>query len=132
MKMRQRAALWAVALAGALASCGSDMNGTGDRKAAEQGNASAVGAEAPAELPPMVLRSASYRCDDGDALYVDVLTGEDAVSVRDSRADVPTRLVRENGSGPFAGEGRTLSGIGEEVQYSAPNRPEQECRAAAV
>lgn len=84
----------------------------------------------PAELPPMVVRSPSYRCDDGKALYVDVLTDDNVVIVRDSRADLPTRLSRQAGSDPFGGEEHSLSGTGDVVRYSAPGRPEQECRAA--
>lgn len=80
--------------------------------------------------PPMVASSPAYRCDDGGALYVDVLTDENAVNVRDSRDDLPTRLTREGGEGPFTGDGRTLSGTGDEITYSAPDRPDQTCRVA--
>lgn len=79
--------------------------------------------------PPMVTRSASYRCGDGDALYVDILTDENIVNVRDSRTDIPVRLTREAEGEAFEGEGRSLSGRGDEVNYSAPDRPNQTCRA---
>lgn len=82
------------------------------------------------ELPPMIERSPSYRCTDGDALYVDVLTDENAVMVRDSRADVPTRLTRDSAGEPFSGDGRTLSGTGSQITYSSPDRPSQTCREA--
>lgn len=84
------------------------------------------------ELPPMVVRSASYRCDDGRALYVDILDDKAAVLVRDSRADIPTRLAREGDEGPFEGDERSLSGTGSEVRYSSPDRPAQSCRQAQV
>lgn len=84
------------------------------------------------ELPPMVVRSPSYRCDDGKALYVDVLDDKSGVLVRDTRADIPTRLSSESEGGPYAGEERTLSGTGSEVRYSSPDRPSQSCREAAV
>jgi hypothetical protein len=80
-----------------------------------------------AELPPMIERSPAYRCSDGDALYVDVLTDDRAVMVRDSRADVPVRLTRESAGQPFTGDGRTLSGTGSRVTYSTPDRPSQTC-----
>lgn len=86
----------------------------------------------PADLPPMIVRSPAYRCDDGKALYVDVLSDENAVMVRDSRADSPTRLSREGPDGAFSGEERTLSGTGSEVRYSSPDRPGQACREAAA
>ncbi len=84
------------------------------------------------EMPPMVVRSPSYRCDDGNALYVDVLDDKSGVLVRDTRADIPTRLSSDNEGGPYAGEERTLSGTGSEVRYSSPDRPGQTCREAAV
>ncbi len=84
------------------------------------------------ELPPMVARSTSYRCDDGKALYVDVLDDKSGVLVRDTRADIPTRLSSESEGGPYAGEERKLSGTGSEVRYSSPDRPNQTCREAAV
>lgn len=84
------------------------------------------------ELPPMVVRSPSYRCDDGKALYVDVLDDKSGVLVRDTRADIPTRLSSENEGGPYAGDERTLSGTGSEVRYSSPDRPNQSCRQAEV
>ena len=83
-----------------------------------------------AEMPPMVVRSAAYRCDDGNALYVDVLSDADVVNVRDSRSDLPVRLERESADANFTGENRSLSGTGDEVRYAAPERPDQSCRAA--
>lgn len=118
------------ALSFGLAGCGSE----GDEReptAQEIADVAAnvTDAEAP-EPPPMVVSSPSYRCDDGNALYVDVLTDENAVNVRDTRQDLPTRLTREDGEGPFTADNRSLSGVGDEVQYSAPDRPNQTCRAA--
>ena len=115
----------------AVAACGSD----GDEKQPTTNELEPVATRnaietPPAEPPPMVVRSPSYRCDDGRALYVDVLTDENAVNVRDSRADVPKLLRREEGTDPFTGADRSLSGIGDEVRYSGPGRPQQSCRAA--
>lgn len=126
-----RAGACAAAVAAAfLASCGSDTNAPQSQTTTEQENVAAADANAQVEMPPMVVRSAAYRCDDGNALYVDVLSDDNAVSVRDSRQDLPVRLERQDGSGEFTGANRTLSGVGDEVQYSAPDRPMQECRAA--
>lgn len=58
------------------------------------------------------------------------MTDVNAVNVRDTRRDLPTRLWRQGGDGPFSAENRSLSGTGDIVRYSAPDRPDQECRAA--
>lgn len=86
----------------------------------------------PADMPPPIVRSRSYRCDDGNALYVDVLQDKHVVLVRNSRSDVPTRLERESDAGPLTADGFSLSGTGNEVRYSSPERPSQACREAAV
>ena len=100
--------------------------------AANANVASEERAQTPSAMPPMVVRSPAYRCDDGKALYVDVLTDENIVNVRDSRADAPTLLSREEGDQAFTGSGRSLSSAGDVVRYSAPERREQECRVAEL
>ena len=116
---------------GALASC--DAGFTDQNQAAndiqEQAGNGTFGSNS--QVPRMVIRSPSYRCDDGGALYVDVMSDENAVNVRDTRRDVPTRLWRQGGTGPFTTENCSLSGTGDVVRYAGPDRPEQECRAAS-
>ena len=97
---------------------------------ANTGNAAAEARPSPVTPPPMIVRTPSYRCDDGGALYVSVLSDENRVTLRDRIADVPVPLERNAGSGRFEGSERTLSGTGDTVRYSGPQRPEQECRAA--
>lgn len=82
------------------------------------------------ELPASIVRSPAYRCQDGRALYIDVLSDEDAVLIRDSRGDTPTRLERAGGQGSFTGDGRTLSDTDDEVIYASADRPSQVCREA--
>ena len=82
------------------------------------------------ELPPAITRSPAYRCQDGRALYVDVLSDENAVLVRDSRSDTPVRLERAGGQGSFTGDGRALSDTNGEVIYASADRPSQICREA--
>ena len=121
----------------AAAGCGSEQASDEAAVSNEQnsaGNEFATNesAQAPAEMPPMIVRSPAYRCDDGKALYVNVLTDENAVTVRDSRADAPTLLTREAAEQAFTGSGRSLSSTGDVVRYGAPERPEQECRVAQM
>lgn len=113
-----------------LAACGGESDSAGGTANRAMTNEAAALEPPPLEAPPpMVARSVSYRCDDGRALYVDILTDESVVNVRDARSDLPNRLERESEDAPFVGEERTLSGTGTEVRYSGPDRPEQSCRA---
>ncbi|MGZ8345780.1 MAG: hypothetical protein ACXWUP_01575 [Allosphingosinicella sp.] len=116
--------------ASTITACSSETGADDAASTGPAANASVTveNAAAPAAMPPMVVRSPAYRCDDGRALYVDVLTDENAVNVRDSRADVPKLLAREGGTGPFSGPDRSLSGTGDVVRYAGPGRSEQECR----
>ena len=114
----------------ALAACGPQEERIGPDPS--ENRAAADPAPPPlAEPPPMVVRSPAYRCDDGRALYVDVMSDEGFVNVRDARPDIPVRLDRNPETEQYEGQGRTLSGAGEAVRYSAPGRPDQACRVTA-
>lgn len=114
----------------ALAACEPQQVGDENLNTSQQQEATANNVAAAAiEPPPMVARSIAYRCSDGKALYVDVLTDENLVNVRDARQDLPVRLSREDEDSAFEGEGRSLSGRGDQVKYTAPDRPDQTCRS---
>lgn len=125
----QFAALAALALPACSQQSEEPVVETNETGAASEEPAEPLNIDSP-ELPPMIARSASYRCTDGNALYVDILTDEDAVMVRDSRADVPLQLTRSSAGEPFTGDGRSLSGTGASVNYSSPDRPGQSCTEA--
>lgn len=115
-------------LAAALAACGeSEPEVVGPPEPLNRA-ADAPPLEAP---PPMIVRTPSYRCDDGGPLFVSVMTDENFVTVRDRLEDVPVRLDRQAETGRYEGQGRMLSGTGATVRYASAGRPEQECRAAA-
>jgi hypothetical protein len=78
----------------------------------------------------MVVRTPRYRCDDGGALFLSVLTDDSYLTLRDTLRDVPVRLDLNPQTGRYEGQGRMLTGTGDTVRYAAPERPEQECRAA--
>lgn len=111
----------------ALAGCRREPESAGP---AEPASNAAEALPAPQAPPPMIVRTPSYRCDDGGALYISVLSDENRLTLRDRLSDVPVPLEKNAATGLFEGGGRTLSGAGDTVRYSSPQRPEQECRAA--
>lgn len=115
--------------AAGLLACGEQ--GESPQTAPVEANQTVGAPAAPPVQPPMVVSSPAYRCDDGQALYVDVVNDDSFVNVRDSRQDIPIRLNRNSETGGFEGDGRSLSGRGDTVRYSAPERPEQDCRIAS-
>lgn len=134
MRRASFSGLCAILLLGACGEGSQQPNGAEEPGANQQSADEAAvqqNALTPDDLPPTIVRSPAYRCSDGSSLYVDVLSDDDAVLVRDSRGDVPTRLERSSPGGSFSGEERTLSGTGGTVSYSAPDRPGQTCTQAA-
>lgn len=116
-----------------LISCEPQQLGGDTLNATQQKEATAARVAAQGvEPPPMIARTAAYRCDDGRALYVDILTDDNIVNVRDSRQDIPVRLTRDEETQIFGGENISLSGRGDEVRYSSPERPGQSCRIGSA
>ena len=101
----------------------------------------------PADVPPMVRASRSYRCDDNSVVYVTFYTNDAQVGVASDNSAPPTILQNvamaedaeadtgedaagdadaEAADGPvrFSGEGMTLVGTGDTITY-----PGQSCHA---
>lgn len=84
---------------------------------------------APVAPPPMIQASHTYRCRDNSLIYVDFYTNNTA-SVRTERGQPPVAtLTAENGQPPYVAEGYSISSSGEQIEYSAPGKGEQTCRA---
>lgn len=103
----------------------------------------------PAALPPMEERSAIYRCADNSVVYVTYFTDNSRVAVStesngaqtylpnaDADAGVADMAGNETAgepatSGPatFSGEGYTLVGTGDSIEYGTPGGSPQTCRS---
>ena len=104
----------------------------------------------PAALPPMEERSAIYRCADNSVVYVTYFTNDTQVAVSSESNGAQTYLPNadadagvadtatgnETGgepaaSGPvtFSGEGYTLVGTGESIEFGTPGGSPQTCRS---
>ena len=68
----------------ALASCGNEPPAQNQVAGDNQPEQNQTATLDPADMPAPIVRSPSYRCDDGNALYVDVLQEKEAVLVRDT------------------------------------------------
>ena len=99
----------------------------------------AVSAEAakrpPVVLPPSIARSVTYRCKDQSVVYVNFLTDNLTVNVRDKEEEPPAVNLKAAAAGePFvgvlpAGEGFKMVGSGDEVTYTSPDSGTQVCKA---
>ena len=88
-----------------------------------------------AVLPPSIARSATYRCKDKSVVYVNFLTDNLTVNVRDKEESPPTVNLKAAAAGeafegvPPAGEGFRMVGSGDEVTYTSPESGTQVCKA---
>ena len=104
---------------------------------------------APAELPPMRTREASYRCADNSVVYVSFYTNDSQVGVAMDQGSIQTILHNEaiaaaeaaeaageeapeaSGTPRYSGEGFTLIGTaeGSSVQFARGGGGLQRCNA---
>jgi hypothetical protein len=76
--------------------------------------AEALANAAPVQLPPAITVSRTYRCSDNSLAYVDFYNNNTAV-FRRTQGGATTSLTQAGGAGPYAGEGVSVSGSGENV-----------------
>jgi len=79
---------------------------------------------APVAPPPMITANRTYRCRDNSLYYVAFLNNNTANIRTNPDEGVPTVLTSEDADGPYAGEGYTVSGNGENVTINGKS-----CRA---
>jgi uncharacterized lipoprotein YajG len=83
---------------------------------------------APVEAPPMIQASRAYRCKDNSLLYADFYTNN-TVQVRDKK-DAPGTTLTSLGEGqPYTAEGYSVSANAAQINYTAPGKGSQSCKA---
>jgi len=107
-----------------LAACNSEpevIGGPADPQAEALKNAP------PVELPPSITASRTYRCADNSLVFVDFFSN-DTAAVRATENGERHQLGKAEG-GAFEAEGYAVSANAETIQYKAPGKSEQRCRA---
>ena len=67
------------------------------------------------DLPPSITASKSYRCSDNSLFFVEFYSNNSAAIHRGSRSAPAVMLNGTSPSGPFTGEGQSVSGTGDNV-----------------
>jgi hypothetical protein len=88
----------------------------------------AANAAAPLPPPPMIQASRTYRCKDNSLLYADFYTN-DTVQVRAGKDKPPTTLTAAAAGQPYTAEGYSVSANAEQINYTAPGKGSQSCKA---
>ncbi len=81
----------------------------------------------PVELPPSIAASRTYRCADNSLIYVDFFSN-DTATVRTSENGERHQLAKAEG-GAFEATGYSVSANAETIQFKAPDKAQQSCRA---
>lgn len=84
---------------------------------------------APVELPPMVMKSKTYRCKDGSLIFVDYMSDNKTALLRTEKEGKPTALVMAEPGKPFAADGYSLTGNGDVVEAALPGKGSQSCKS---
>ena len=84
---------------------------------------------APVELPPMVMKSQTYRCKDGSLIFVDYMSDSKTAMLRTEKDGKPTALVMAEPGKPFAADGYSLTGNGDVVEATVPGKGSQSCKS---
>lgn len=67
------------------------------------------------ELPPSITATKIYRCSDNSLFYVTFYSDNSAMIRRGSNSVAGTRVTGDAATGPFSGEGQSVSGTGDNV-----------------
>jgi hypothetical protein len=110
--MNKRIPVTAVFAALALGACNNEPETVSANTPDPQ--AQALANAAPVQLPPAITRNRAYRCDDNSLYYVDFYNNQTA-RISTTRSGEQTLLTAAEGNPPYAGEGYSLSGDGENV-----------------
>ena len=110
-----------------LAACESE---TIDPNKARQAEVDAARNEAAANVqaPPMIQANRTYRCKDNSLLYADFYT-DNTVQVRSAKDQPPTTLTAAAAGQPYTAEGYSLSANSPQINYTAPGKGTQSCKA---
>jgi len=84
---------------------------------------------APVALPPMVVKSKTYRCKDGALIFVDYMSDDKTAMLRTEKDGKPTALVMAEPGKPYTAEGYSLTGNGDAVDAELPGKGSQSCKS---
>jgi hypothetical protein len=89
-------------------------------------------ANAPVQLPPSIVKTASYRCEDNKVLYVDWLSDGKSANIRADKGGTPTQVTAPEAGKPMTGAaGYSLEGTSSasSIKIAIPGHPSQSCAA---
>jgi hypothetical protein len=89
-------------------------------------------ANAPVALPPSIVKTASYRCEDNKVLYVDWLSDGKSAAIRTEKDGSRTQVTAPEAGKPMTGPaGFSVDGTSSAstIKIAIPGHPSQSCTA---
>ena len=81
-------------------------------------------------LPPALKSTKTYRCKDGDLIYVDLFQGDKMANLRAAENGPATKLEAPEAGQPMVAEGGySLTVTGDDVTVTQPGKGAQLCKA---
>ena len=100
------------------------------KKEKREASPTTANATLPVAMPPAIVASHTYRCSDGDVLYVDFLEDGTSINVRWRPSGPALRLTAPSQGLAYVVDGMNLSVSGKEVKVDEPEKASRTCRRA--
>ena len=126
--MNKAPAYAAIAALLALAACNGQPTPTAAENAAAAANA-AEAAKPPAEMPPAVQSTKTYRCDDNSTVMVDLFVGGKQANIHPTATGAPIMVKAEAAGEAMVAEGYSLKENGGSITLTMPGKKSQSCKA---
>jgi hypothetical protein len=124
--MNKAPAFAALAALLSLAACNGQATPTAEQNASDAANA-AEAAKPPAEMPPSVTATKTFRCDDNSVVSVEFYVGNKQANLHPTEKGAPIMLHGDEAGKPLTGAGYSLTGSGSKITLVTPTKKSQSC-----
>ncbi|WP_293882841.1 hypothetical protein [Sphingomonas sp.] len=124
--MNKAPALAALAALLSLAACNGKATPTAEQNAADAANA-VEAAKPPVEMPPSVVATKTFRCDDNSVVSVEFYVGDKQANLHPTEKGAAVMLRVDEAGKPLIAEGYSLAGDQKKITLAMPAKPSQTC-----
>lgn len=124
--MNKSPILAAVAALLSLAACNGQATPTAEQNASDAANA-AEAAKPPAEMPPSVTATETFRCDDNSVVSVEFYVGDKQANLHPTEKGPAVMLRADEAGKPLTAEGYSLEGSQKKITLTTPKAKSQTC-----
>lgn len=116
----------AVAALLSLAACNGQATPTAEQNASDAANA-VEAAKPPVEMPPSVVATKTFRCDDNSVVSVEFYVGDKQANLHPTEKGPAVMLRADEAGKPLVAEGYSLEGTQTKITLATPAKKSQSC-----